>query len=136
VWDKENAGLGIGFRAQHEIILHFTYGEPVYHDKSCGNVLRVPRVRGDDREHQTQKPVDLLRRLIRVVAPEGGTVLDPFCGSGSTGVACVLEERSFVGIERAAEHVDTARRRIADTAEPLKQRPLFRHLDPSTPTPP
>lgn len=136
VWDKENPGLGTGFRTQHELALHFTYGEPEYHDKSCGNVLRVARVRGDDREHQTQKPTDLLRRLIRVVAPEGGTVLDPFCGSGSTGVACVLEQRNFIGIERASEHVETAERRIADTEEPLRQRPLFRHIDPATPAEP
>lgn len=113
VWDKGNAGLGAGFRAQHELVLHFTFGSPEYHDLSCGNVLQCGRVRADDRDHQTQKPVDLLRRLVRVVAPVGGVVLDPFTGSGSTGVASVTEGREFIGVERDAEHAETAKSRIA-----------------------
>jgi DNA modification methylase len=125
VWDKGHAGLGAGFRSQHEIVLHFTFGAPEYHDRSTGNVLQVARVAADDREHQTQKPVELLRRLIRVVAPEGGKVLDPFTGSGSTGVACVLERRAFLGFERDAVHVATARDRILRTDEPLRQGGLF-----------
>ena len=124
VWDKGSAGLGTGFRAQHELILHFTFGAPVYHDRSSGNVLRFARV-GDEREHQTQKPVDLLRALVRTVAPEGGTVLDPFCGSGSTGVACLLESRSFLGIDRDPGHVATAQRRLDRTEDPLRQGGLF-----------
>lgn len=127
VWDKGHAGLGTGFRAQHELVLHFTYGSPEYYDKGTGNLLQVGRVAADDREHQTQKPVDLLRRLVRVVAPEAGTVLDPFCGSGSTGVACVLERRGFVGVDRDLSHAETARRRIAETEEPLRQGGLFAH---------
>jgi DNA modification methylase len=86
----------------------------VYHDRSTGNVIRCARQNHHDREHQTQKPVELMRRLVRVVAPLGGTVLDPFAGSGSTGVACIEEGRSFIGIEREAAYVDIARRRIAD----------------------
>jgi DNA modification methylase len=125
VWDKGHAGLGAGFRAQHELVLHFTFGAPEYHDRGTGNVLQVGRVASEDREHQTQKPVDLLRRLVRVAAPEDGVVLDPFCGSGSTGVACALERRNFVGIERDAEHAETARRRIENTEEPLRQGGLF-----------
>ncbi len=113
VWDKQNMGLGTGFRAQHELVLHFTVGAPAYHDKSTGNVLRAKRVHATKREHQTQKPVDLLQSLVRVVTPPGGMVLDPFAGSGSTGVACVTEGRRFVGIERDPVHVATARRRIA-----------------------
>jgi DNA modification methylase len=114
VWDKEHMGLGAGFRAQHELILHFTNGAPQYHDRSTSNVIRCRRVTSGDREHQTQKPVELMRRLIRVVCPPSGVVLDPFCGSGSTGVASLEEGRSFIGIERDPEHVETARRRIAD----------------------
>jgi DNA modification methylase len=114
VWDKESMGLGLGFRAQHEIVLHFTNGSPEYHDKATGNVLRAGRVRADDREHQTQKPLDLMRQLVRVVCPPGGLVLDPFAGSGSTGVAAVLEGRAFLGIERDPEHVETANRRLAE----------------------
>jgi site-specific DNA-methyltransferase (adenine-specific) len=66
--------------------------------------------------HPTVKPVDLMRWLVRLIAPEGGTVLDPFMGSGTTGVACVKEGRSFVGIEREAEYLAIAEARI-DAAE-------------------
>lgn len=114
VWDKGSAGLGTGFRAQHEIVLHFVKGVGRFHDASAGNVLRSLRVPNDDREHQTQKPVDLLQRLVRVVAPSDGVVLDPFCGSGTTGVAAIIEGRRFIGIEREAKYCAIARRRIAD----------------------
>ncbi len=112
VWDKGNMGLGMGFRAQHEIILHFTAGSPKYHDLGTSNVVKASRVGAGDREHQTQKPVDLMQRLLRVVCPRGGTVLDPFMGSGSTGLAALAEGMNFIGIERDADHFETARERL------------------------
>ena len=66
--------------------------------------------------HPTVKPLALMRWLTRLVCPAGGTVLDPFTGSGSTGAACVLEDRRFVGIEREASYVPIARARIAHWA--------------------
>jgi site-specific DNA-methyltransferase (adenine-specific) len=66
--------------------------------------------------HPTVKPTDLMRYLCRLVTPPGGTVLDPFTGSGSTGKACVLEGFNFIGIEREAEYVEIARARIARAA--------------------
>jgi site-specific DNA-methyltransferase (adenine-specific) len=121
VWDKEHMGLGRGFRAQHELVLHFTNGSPEYADLGTGNVIRCQRVRKDDREHQTQKPVWLMRRLIAVVAPVGGVVIDPFMGSGTTALACEQTGRRFIGIERSREHFDSACRRIESAlhAEPL-----------------
>lgn len=77
---------------------------------------RMPLVRN---VHPTVKPTDLMRWLCRLVTPPGGTVLDPFCGSGSTGVAANAEGFDFIGIEREAEYVEIARRRIANVA------PLF-----------
>ena len=68
----------------------------------------VPR----DREHQTQKPLDVMRELMAVV-PQGGTVCDPFMGSGTTGVAAVIEGHRFVGVEQHAHYIDVARDRIA-----------------------
>jgi len=62
--------------------------------------------------HPTVKPTDLMRYLCRLVTPPGGTVLDPFAGSGSTGKAAVREGFRFVGIEREAEYVEIARARI------------------------
>jgi site-specific DNA-methyltransferase (adenine-specific) len=114
VWDKRAMGLGTGFRAQHELILHFTFGSPEYHDMGTGNVIECGRVVAGEREHQTQKPLGVLSQLVRVVTPVGGLVADPFAGSGSTGCAAVAMGRRFVGMERDAAHVETARRRIAE----------------------
>jgi site-specific DNA-methyltransferase (adenine-specific) len=63
--------------------------------------------------HPTVKPVDLMRWLVRLVTPAGGTVLDPFAGSGTTGMACAFEGFEFIGIEREAEYVAIAERRVA-----------------------
>jgi site-specific DNA-methyltransferase (adenine-specific) len=114
VWDKGSMGLGTGFRCQHELVLHYTYGAPEYHAADVGNVVGGGRVRAGDREHQTQKPVALMRQLLRVVAPPGGLILDPFAGSGSTAVAAVQLGMRCVGVEQDSEHCETARRRVAE----------------------
>jgi site-specific DNA-methyltransferase (adenine-specific) len=66
--------------------------------------------------HPTVKPTALMQYLCRLVTPPGGTVLDPFTGSGSTGKAAMLEGFNFIGFEREAEYVEIARRRIAEAA--------------------
>lgn len=73
--------------------------------------------RGEGNNHPTVKPTELMRYLCRLVTPPGGTVLDPFCGSGSTGKAATLEGFDFVGMEREAEYVEIAERRVAEAAE-------------------
>ena len=72
------------------------------------------RDRGDGNHHPTVKPTDLMRYLCRLVTPPGGVVLDPFMGSGSTGKAAVAEGFRFIGIEREAEYLEIARRRIVE----------------------
>lgn len=62
--------------------------------------------------HPTVKPTALMQYLCRLVTPKNGTVLDPFMGSGSTGKAAVREGFSFIGIEREAEYVEIAKKRI------------------------
>ena len=62
--------------------------------------------------HPTVKPTDLMRYLVRLVTPQGGVVLDPFMGSGSTGKACAYEGFDFIGIEQSAEYVEIAEARI------------------------
>jgi DNA modification methylase len=66
--------------------------------------------------HPTVKPLALMRWLVRLVCPPGGTVLDPFTGSGSTGAAGVLEARQFVGIERDGRYMPIACARITHWA--------------------
>ena len=62
--------------------------------------------------HPTVKPTSLMQYLVRLVTPPGGTVLDPFMGSGSTGKACAYEGFNFIGIDQSAEYVEIARARI------------------------
>jgi site-specific DNA-methyltransferase (adenine-specific) len=62
--------------------------------------------------HPTVKPIELMRWLVRLLTPQGGLVLDPFTGSGSTGAAAMLEGARFHGIEREAEYLPIARARI------------------------
>lgn len=71
--------------------------------------------RGQDNTHPTVKPIDLMRWLVRLVTPKGGLVLDPFTGSGSTGVAALSEGLHFKGIELSPEYAKIARARIGAT---------------------
>lgn len=84
-------------------------------------VSMAANLRSDTRRnvHRCQKPLPLMNAIVRAACPEGGLVLDPFCGSGTTGVACVLHGRRFVGCEIDQEMAEVARRRLSGTA------PLF-----------
>lgn len=62
--------------------------------------------------HPTVKPVSLMRWLIRLVTPPGGVVVDPFCGSGTTGMAALLERHAFIGIEGEREYLPLGEARI------------------------
>jgi site-specific DNA-methyltransferase (adenine-specific) len=64
-----------------------------------------------ERLHQTEKPLDLMRQLVRICRP-GGLVLDPFAGSGSCGHAALLEGRRYLGIEMSDGYAAAARDRI------------------------
>lgn len=63
--------------------------------------------------HPTVKPIKLMQYLCRLITPPGGVVLDPFAGSGTTGIACVREGYSFIGIEREPAYVAIAQQRLA-----------------------
>ena len=72
-----------------------------------------------NKKHPSQKPTDLMRWLVRSYSNPGDTILDPFAGSGTTGVAALREGRQFIGIEQDPEYVQTARARCeAEAAAP------------------
>jgi site-specific DNA-methyltransferase (adenine-specific) len=107
VWDKTYFGMGTFFRNQHELILHFTNGrgkDASRHD--VGNVLRHKPIRNG--QH-----FSLIAELLSVVTKPGDVVLDPFMGSGTTGVACAQLGRRFIGIEIEPHYFDIACERIA-----------------------
>lgn len=64
-----------------------------------------------ERDHITQKPLDVMRQLVRII-PAGGTILDPFAGSGTTGCAAVIEGHRFIGCEKVPHYLDVADTRI------------------------
>lgn len=69
--------------------------------------------RGEDNNHPTVKPLALMEYLVKLTAtPTGGVVLDPFMGSGTTGIACKKQGRDFIGIEREEEYIEIAKARI------------------------
>jgi site-specific DNA-methyltransferase (adenine-specific) len=73
--------------------------------------------RGTGNIHPTVKPVELMRWLVRLVTPPGGVVLEPFMGSGTTGVAARLEGFGFIGIEREPQYFEISSKRIESVAE-------------------
>ena len=79
--------------------------------------LRMNKQR--ENAHPTVKPTDLMRHLVRLVTPPGGTVLDCFLGSGSTAIACELEGFAWIGIEKEAEYVAIAEARLNGTQRGL-----------------
>lgn len=66
------------------------------------------------RIHPAEKPVELLERFVRASSKENDTILDPFMGSGSTGIACLNNGRNFIGIEKDEAYFDIACKRIND----------------------
>lgn len=65
-----------------------------------------------DNDHETVKGIALMSWLVRLITPPGGMVLDPFAGSGTTGLACAAEGMSFIGVEQDPRHHETARQRL------------------------
>jgi len=90
-----------------------------------GNVPKVNGERPNARAnvHPTVKPVDLMRWLCRLITPPGGVVLDPFMGSGSTGIAAVREGFRFVGVEQSPEYFEIACARIAAAVDEATKQP-------------
>lgn len=101
-----------GFAGSCEYVVWGSSG-PLERDYQGGSYLpgfyqaNAPR----DREHLTQKPLEVMRQLVKV-APDDGLILDPFMGSGTTGVAAVLEGRRFIGAELVDHFADIAQQRI------------------------
>lgn len=119
IWDKASPGLGGGIRYQHETILLCKHGAPAGRGPLF-SVLRsyVSRERKHLR-HPHEKPVDVMRNLVTYCSRRNEVVLDPFAGSGTTGVAALKTGRGAILIEREAAYVEIIHRRIDEAATPL-----------------
>lgn len=123
-WHKPMARPALGkFTANCEYVVWGSNG-PMRQDAGClpgFYSANSPR----DREHMTQKPLEVMRGLVKI-APKGGVILDPFAGAATTGVAALLEGRKFVGAELTShyhavglERLSTAARGYVDDGEQL-----------------
>ena len=80
-----------------------------------GRVQRCGVVKGQKKQHPTQKPIHLIQRIIKIASKEGDTIFDCFMGSGTTGVACKNTNRHFIGVEKNIKHFKVAQQRILGT---------------------
>jgi len=83
------------------------------------NIIKVQAPKGKNRVHETQKPLELIKKLIELTTKKKEIVLDPFMGSGTTAVACLELERSYVGFEISKKYHKMATRRILSTRRSL-----------------
>jgi DNA modification methylase len=113
MWDKGRPGISYKVRYAHEEILMAGHPDasPWATRETLISPLRVPPVQ--EAEHPNEKPVALLRRLIRWACPAGGLVVDPFAGVASCGVAAVAERCSYIGVECDPRWWPVADRRLA-----------------------
>ncbi|MBI5779608.1 MAG: site-specific DNA-methyltransferase [Planctomycetes bacterium] len=132
VWYKRNAPPNLScryFTHSTEIVLWaakdskskhcFNYAlmKKINNDKQMRNVWQMSAPQNGEKKfgkHPTQKPVELLTRIIQASTREGDLVLDPFCGSSTTGVAAHLNSRKYVGIDKEAEYLELSAKRLKD----------------------
>ena len=117
IWDRLHHGMGDlkgAFAPQHDIVWYATKGRRIFVNGRPKSVIRHKRPSpADDHGHPTCKPVALMEELIRATDDgSGSVVLDPFLGSGTTGVAAANTGRRFIGIEMDADYFTVAQARI------------------------
>lgn len=125
VWDREGMGMGNPFRNGYEMIA-FARG-PDYRSTLPKDITNVIRHRwpygGSGRVHGAQKPLELCQQLVRWACPQGGIILDPFAGSGTTIEAAVTQGYKAVGIELESSYCKVARNRVANCSALLRPEP-------------
>ncbi len=130
IWDKKAHGAGdlSSYAPTYEMIIYATKNkDKLKFKKRKQNIIHQWRVDGGATGistknvlcHPAQKPVELITSIIEDCTSEGDTILDPFMGSGTTGVACVQTGRNFIGCEISEEYFKIAERRIKEAQEQL-----------------
>lgn len=112
IWDKKAPGMGRGVRYQHENVALFYTGDVKKLKRDVFSVMRDYR---SAETHPHQKPISLITTLCEILGD--GLTLDPFMGSGTTGVACANLGRPFIGIELDPGHFETCCRRIQEATD-------------------
>lgn len=118
VWFKGGGGMGDlkhTLATDYELVIVCHKGKRKIRGKRIGSVWQFSKVNPNAMIHPTEKPIELLETLIEKFADETAIVLDPFMGSGTTGVACVNTNRCFMGIELDEHYFNVAKERIFGT---------------------
>lgn len=136
-WFKPNAAPNMGcrcFTASHEVLIwakkrksaKHTFNYEAMKEMNEGKQMRsvwtistTPKREKTSGYHPTQKPLELLNRCILAASKPGDIILDPFCGSGTTGVAAVKNNRRFIGIDIEEQYCELTQKRILDELERL-----------------
>lgn len=115
VWMKNNACPNRYYMKNCEFVLFLYKGKakPIC-NMSSKSAFDCKNINGKNKLHPTEKPVEILEMLIKNSTNIGETVIDPFMGSGSTGVACVNTNRNFIGMEIDPKYFEIAKKRIED----------------------
>lgn len=122
VWKKNNATPSQFYMNQCEFILFLKKGYSKYiNNIGTKNVFEIDNIIGK-KVHPTEKPVELMQIMVENSTKENDVILDPFMGSGSTGVACKILRRDFIGCEIDKTYFDIAKKRIENM---YKQYELF-----------
>lgn len=139
IWEKNNPAPNLScrmFTHSTESILWARKNEKAKHfynyelmkeennGKQMKDVWRFPTTPKSEKKfgkHPTQKPLSLLRRIVKASSKEGDIILDPFMGSGTTGVAAIEKNRRFIGIELEEEYFLIAKKRIEETSTNIQQ---------------
>lgn len=114
VWDKMWFGMGNNYRPNHEFIILAIKTKFKTKSNNLENILRFRRMSGQKMVHPTEKPVSLLEVLIKESSDEGDVILDPFAGSGSTGLACKNLNRKCILIEKEEKYYNIIKERLKD----------------------
>lgn len=127
IWHKLNPmprNMNLHFVNSTETWIYFTYKKKTGTFNNDGKMIHdfietAVASNGERRfgKHPTQKPVKLMEFFVNVLSNENDTILDPFMGSGSTGVAAIKNDRNFIGVELNEKYYNIARQRIEEVRE-------------------
>ena len=115
VWDRVVHGLGDlegAYGPCHDFCIFATKGRHILRGKRPIDVIRIQRPDPMKIKHPTQKPLELIKRLIKSSSDEGMVVCDPYMGSGTTALACKQTNRDFIGFEIEEKYVNVANKRL------------------------
>jgi len=115
IWVKNNWTAGDlkgAYGRQYEIIFLVNKGRSIINGKRLTDVWNFDRISGKKQLHQNEKPLELIKQCIEKHSNEGDMILDPFAGSGTTGVACKNLNRNYILIEKEPKYYDLMKDRI------------------------